>query len=186
MKILLVNNHTRHLEFLNKALAGHDMEVVVYQPGVDFNDSDKDLIILSGGGGEGLEINDTHHGRLWYSDEMEFILRTDKPILGICMGFEVISRAYGSAVTEMKELIQGFRKVTPTRSGLQRFQRDNLRQYEAHQWQVEDIDTKQFEVLAESSTGLEIIRHRRRPIIATQFHPEKGGTLKVQTLLNHL
>ena len=156
----------------------------MYQPGVEFNWQDKDLIVLSGGGGEGLEINDSApNGKLWYHDEMEFIMSCNKPILGICMGFEVIARAYGSKVEEMKDLVMGFRKLSTTRSGKTKLSRDFLKQYEAHQWHVSDVDTNQFDILAESKTGIEIIKHKTRPILATQFHPEKGGTLKIPQLI---
>jgi len=42
---------------------------------------------------------------------------------------------------------------------------------------------KGFRVLARSNTGIEIIEHKTRQILATQFHPEKGGTLKLANLL---
>jgi GMP synthase-like glutamine amidotransferase len=184
MKILIVNNHTQHLQHLNAALAGNELEVVMYQPGVKFNWEDKDLVVLSGGGGEGLEINDSvANGKLWYQDEMEFILACNKPIIGICMGFEVIARAYGSKIEEMKDLVLGFRQVNTTAKGKLELRKDKLRQYEAHKWHVEDIDTRQFDVLADSDTGLEIIKHKSRKIIATQFHPEKGGTISLTHLL---
>ena len=87
MKILLVNNHTAHLKDLSSALAEHEVEMQNYFPGINFNDQDKDLVILSGGGGEGLEVNDEYEpGRLWYQDEMNFVKTTTKPVLGICMG----------------------------------------------------------------------------------------------------
>lgn len=184
MKILLVNNHTQHLDYLNKALAGHDVEMVMYEPGVEFNCQDKDLVILSGGGGEGLEINDEHHGKLWYQDQMEFILNCDKPILGICMGFEVIARAFGAKVEPFGQLIMGFRKLTTTAKGQKLLGRPSLRQYEAHEWHIADIDQEQFDVLATSTSGLELIKHKHRPIMATQFHPEKGGSLKLAQLLS--
>ncbi|MDB5160639.1 MAG: type 1 glutamine amidotransferase [Candidatus Saccharibacteria bacterium] len=185
MKILVVNNHTQHLQYLTAALAGHELDIVVYEPGVILDESGADLVVLSGGGGEGLEINDSHQsGKLWYQDEMEFIMRCSKPIIGICMGFEVIARAYGSKVEEMSSLIMGFRKLTTTKGGKTAFSKESLRQYEAHQWHVEDINTKEFDVLAHSASGLEIIKHKRRPVLATQFHPEKGGTLKLKHLLS--
>jgi anthranilate/para-aminobenzoate synthase component II len=107
MKILLINNHTQHLSNLNQSLAGHQVEVQIYRPGLDFHAEDKDLVILSGGGGEGLEINDfIRRGKLWYQDEMDFILRTAKPIIGICMGFEVIARAHGSDIPKMDKLLE--------------------------------------------------------------------------------
>jgi GMP synthase-like glutamine amidotransferase len=184
MKILLVNNNTRHLKDLNRALEGHEVETVFYKPGVDFHWQDKDLIVLSGGGGEGFEINDYfNHGKLWYDDEMKLVLECQKPIVGICMGFEVITRAYGSKVEEMSSLIKGYKHLKTTGVGKKSFDRDSLKQYEAHLWHVQDVSSKEFEVLAESETGIEVIRHKRRPILATQFHPEKpAGTLSLPKL----
>jgi len=69
MKILLINNHTDYLSNVEKALAGHDVEVQIYQPGLKFNDQGKDLVVLSGGGGEGYELKDKRHGKLWYEDD---------------------------------------------------------------------------------------------------------------------
>lgn len=185
MKILLINNHTRHLNNLNRALAGHDVEIQLYQPGLKFHDEGKDLVILSGGGGEGLEIHDkSKKGKLWYEDQMEFVRKTDKPIIGICMGFEVISNAYGAQIKEMPKLIQGYKPVNLTQRGTKYLASNNLTQFESHFWQVTDVSANNFEVLAESETGIEVIKHRKKPIFATQFHPElPGGTLRLQNLL---
>jgi hypothetical protein len=60
MKILLVNNNTQHLNELKKSLAGHEVEIQDYKPGIWFHDVGKDIIILSGGGGEGREVHDFH------------------------------------------------------------------------------------------------------------------------------
>src|SRR4051794_34563457 len=116
MKILLVNNNTVHLKKLNQALAGNQVEMQIYKPGLDFHYEGKDLIILSGGGGEGLEISDEYTaGHLWYEDQMKFILSCKKPIIGICMGFEVIARAFGQSVPKMPGLLQGKAELKTTR-----------------------------------------------------------------------
>jgi len=183
MKILLINNHTLHLTELSAALNGHDVEVREYRPGMDFSCEDKDLVILSGGGGEGLEINDEHKpGQLWYDDQMRFIRSCQKPVLGICMGFEVISRAFGAQVKEMGYLIEKFVSFETTQAGQRQLGQAKLRQFEAHQWHVPEAP-QDFDVLAASPTGVEIIKHKARPIIATQFHPEKGGTLALDQLI---
>lgn len=187
MKILLINNNTRHLRALNKALIGHEVEIRKYRPGIVFNDADKDLVILSGGGGEGLEIYDrVARGKLWYQDQMSYVLTSDKPILGICMGFEVIASAYGAKVKQMPELVQGFMKLKTTTEGRQLFKNSDLKQYEAHQWHVEDVPGKDFDVLAKSKTGIEIIRHKDRPLLASQFHPEvSGGSITLDEMISH-
>ena len=185
MKILLINNHTDYLHNVQAALAGHEVETQVYKPGLKFNHEDKDLIVLSGGGGEGFELKDKHHGKLWYEDEMNFVLGCDKPILGICMGFEVISAAYGSKVEHIGKLVKGFRAAKTTPRGENHLSLANLKQFEWHRYGINQVSSKHFEVLAHSATGIEMIKHHSRPIIATQFHPEvEGGTLKVQNLLS--
>jgi GMP synthase-like glutamine amidotransferase len=109
MKILLVNNNTVHFNELIKALDGHEVEVQEYKPGIWFHDIGKDLIILSGGGGEGKELHDYHTpNERWYADEMRFVRTTDKPILGICMGFEIITAAFGAKIALMPKGIEKF------------------------------------------------------------------------------
>ncbi len=183
MKILVINNNTKHLPDLTAALAGHQVEIRNYRPGLDFGCDDKDLIILSGGGGEGLEIHDEHQpGKLWYADQMKFIRGCQKPIIGICMGFEVIARAFGARVEKLSQGLDGFTEFATTELGKQTLGKSRLKQFEAHDWCVPTAP-KGFEVLAESATGMEIIKHSVRPILATQFHPEKGGTLRLNQLV---
>jgi anthranilate/para-aminobenzoate synthase component II len=190
MRILLINNYqpgneTATYEALEAGLAGHDVRVQRYRPGLKFADDDRELVVLSGGGGEGSEIHDIYHkGKLWYEDQISYILSTGKPVLGICMGFEVIARAYGSSVVEMKDYVTGFRRSVSTKKGLQSFNKKILSQYENHKWRVPEVSSKYFEVLAESATGVEAVCHKTKPILATQFHPEKGGTLHLEKLLS--
>lgn len=189
MKILLVNNHTVHLNALQDSLSGHELEFLIYRPGVSFNVEDKDLVILSGGGGEGYEINDQdtkNPGKLWYNDEMDFVLQCDKPILGICMGFEIIAQAYGSHVKQLNRLVQGHMRLKTTKNGRIELNKKLIKQFESHEWHVPDVSTKHFDVLADSDTGIELIKHKNRPLLASQFHPEKGGTLTMHKLLQQI
>lgn len=176
MKILVVNNNTRHIKPLSNALAGHELEIVEYQPGVKFNCQGKDLVVLSGGGGEGREAVDIYtDGRHWYSDEMDFILTSPVPILGICMGFELICQAYGSRVEKMHTSVK---RVKTIKAGSKK-----LQQFNYHNWRISSVSNKHLEVLADSTTGIEMVRHKSRPILATQFHPELGGTLSLPSLI---
>lgn len=177
MKILLINNNTRHLPKLHAGLVGHEVEVVNYAPGVEFNSANKDCVILSGGGGEGREATDRHNGGdLWYKDEIEFILQSQVPLLGICMGFELICHAYGSRVELLSKDIMGVRDVRLV-SG------EEIKQFESHGRGILCVPSRELEVVADSETGIEIVKHKTRQIIGTQFHPELGGTLSLYELI---
>jgi GMP synthase-like glutamine amidotransferase len=188
MKILLVNNNTLHLNELLESLKGHDVEIQDYKPGIWFHDVGKDLVILSGGGGEGKELHDYHSpNHLWYEDEIRFIRTTDRPIIGICMGFEIIASAFGAKVVRMPKGIEKFATSKSTLKGRKYFAKKKLSQFEAHDWCVKRAPLRNFETLAKSKRGVEALKHKKRPIIATQFHPEvEGGTLSLGQLLKHI
>lgn len=181
MKILLINNNTQHLSNLRRALLGHGVEIQNYEPGIDFHWQGKDLVILSGGGGEGLEIDDhIEPGRLWYEDQIAFAKTCPIKMLGICMGFEVIAKAYGADVPKMNRVVQKLAPVKTTRKGQTVLAGKNFIQTEAHQWHVTNPPAG-FEVLADSDYGIEIIRQGNK--IASQFHPEASGVLKIADLV---
>ena len=190
MRILLIDNNTVHKQALKKSLVGHEVETLFYHPGLKINDADRDLVILSGGGGEGNEINDVSPaGDLWYKDEMKYVLEAKAPIIGICMGFEVICRAFGEKVDEMYDTVQGFRQLRTHGRGIT-VQRGKIKQYEAHKWRVQKVDNDKFDILAYSDDGVEMVAYKKkdRPaIIATQFHPEiEGGSIKLRQIVNTL
>lgn len=82
----------------------------------------------------------------------------------------------------MGKLHQGFFDIKATNKGQRRLPKNRLKQFESHRWAVTNMH-KDFEVLAESNTGIEVIKHKSKPIFATQFHPEVGGTLPLKELL---
>jgi anthranilate/para-aminobenzoate synthase component II len=187
MKILLVDNGTIHLQKIIDSFSGHEVEVVKYAPEVYFNDADKDLIVLSGGGGEGHEIDDKHtNDELFYDDQIKFVLKTKKPIIGICMGFEVIAAAFGARSEYVNAYFEQFKPVHLLESGIKLLGQKELSQYEAHHMGIRQL-SHPLAALAFSANGIEIIKHKTRPILGTQFHPEvPGGTLNLSKITNAL
>ncbi len=180
MKILIVKNPTRKLHYVTTALQGHQLEILDYKPGVKFNTAGKDLVILSGGGGEGREVGDKHkNGQLFYKDEIDFILKCDKPILGICLGFELIAHAHGAKIKKLDKGLEGLEPIQ-LKDGRE------VQQISSRDFYVPSVPAEHFEVLAESGYGIEMIKHKTRPIIATQFHPERGGTISLANLISSM
>jgi anthranilate/para-aminobenzoate synthase component II len=191
MKILLVNNHTEHLQAMLSSLSGHEVEIQNYRPGIDFHDDGKDLVILSGGGGEGLEITDkVSKSKLLYQDEMNFVRNTQVPVLGICMGFEVIVNSFGGKVFYQPKIVHGFRTHHLTDAGQRLLKHKVLKQVESHYWYVPEVPENELEVLARSGeTGaIEMVKydHEGKKILGTQFHPEEGGTINLPVLIASL
>jgi GMP synthase-like glutamine amidotransferase len=184
MKILLVDNNTKHFKSLTRALAGHDVEIQRYKPKIDFHHLDKDLIILSGGGGEGFEIDDKDkHGKLWYENQMNFIRNADKPVIGICMGFEVMAKAYGQEVPQLNGTVSRSTNINTTEHGWNLFDKHNFQQVESHSWYVPEAP-EGFLELARSTDGTEMIFNPDRRQVGVQFHPELPGSLRIHDLIH--
>jgi len=182
------------MDAITAQLAGHEVEVQNYQPGLDFHDQGKDLVILSGGGGEGLEIVDkVGPTKLLYEDEMEFVRSTNVPIFGICMGFEVIVKAYGGKVHYRPKLTYGQMNSYTTEKGQKAVGHKVINQVEAHYWYVPEVPRDKLEVLARSDSGIEMVsltdkmtQKTGKKVLASQFHPEEGGTISLKQMLAHL
>lgn len=182
MKILLIDNNTTYKQNLINSLRGHEFEIQTYAPGLNFHYEGKDLVILSGGGGEGREANDRlPTGELWYTDELQFILESTVPILGICMGFELICHAYGSKVEKLPRRIIGHKEISLRKRNS--VQKKIISQFKYHDWRIANTSSKHFEVKGVSRSGIEIVQHKTKPILATQFHPEIAGSYNLQKLV---
>ncbi|RLI99955.1 MAG: hypothetical protein DRP06_02685 [Candidatus Aenigmatarchaeota archaeon] len=83
MKILLVNNLTKHLEELQEILKPHKITTVHFQE-LPKNYSDFDYILLSGGSKYKVKNNEKI-----YKQEIELIKKSEIPVFGICLGFDI-------------------------------------------------------------------------------------------------
>lgn len=171
-EILVVNNNTKHLEPLLARLAMHyDIDVVDYRPGVVFN-KNVGMYLLSGGGGEGMEATDRQpDGSLWYEDEIRLIQETDKPLLGICMGHELICESYDAEVVQLPAPFIGWNNISTACHDLPPL----ITQFNSQEWSVPSVPPSLIE-RARSPRGVEIVEAPDRPIVGVQFHPELGGS----------
>lgn len=116
-------------------------------------------IILSG-----APVKDTI--ALCQPEKFSWIKKTQKPILGIGMGLQVIGVIFGLVLTRRIEI--GITQIktladNPLFSGV-------FKAYSLHNYCVESSD--EFEVLAESQCCVQALKHKEKPIYGTLFYPE--------------
>ena len=168
MKILLVDNGSSYIGQL-AALCRKFGKVRISFMG-QLENSSADLLVLSGGHQYAVVPHPAE-----FTSELALIRNFDGPIIGICLGFELLAYADGGELVRLDRTVHGVRQIhvvkpDPIFANHQQFQVS-----EAHRWAVKSV--RQFEVLATSPTGVEVVRHPARPIYGFQFHPEQvaGG-----------
>lgn len=166
MHIGIIDNGSRHTPLLKTMLGQHN-RISMYAPSQSSTlpEADIDLFILSG------SYIRPYYDSIYYS-EIELIKRVTKPILGICEGYELIAHTYGSEIKKLEYKRTGVRRldILNEKSELVRGI-DNLTVYEAHRFAIAKVPDE-FEAIAESESGIEIMKHKTKKVFGFQFHPE--------------
>jgi anthranilate synthase component 2 len=110
------------------------------------------------------------------------------PILGVCLGHQIIGQVFGSKIVQAKKLMHGkTSKIISKKTGILR----NLpKTFEATRYHSLIIDkkslTKEIEITAETKDGLIMgIQHKKYHVYGVQFHPESIKTkLGIKILKN--
>jgi len=101
----------------------------------------------------------------------EIILRGEVPILGICLGHQIVSRVYGSAMYYSEERRWNNVKILLNDQILEGLS-DTLLVWENHAYAVAKLP-EGFKLMASSSTTpIQMIKHESKTIYGVQFHPE--------------
>lgn len=166
MTTLLIDNTTKHLDELAHLLADYQIDTKPYYSLTENDLVRYDSFILSGGSSFPA-TSDFHDLTL----EKQLISTTNKPVVGICFGFELIAHVFGSTLKRIETKRKGIIPLTklhddPIFSGLK-----DIQVYEAHRYVVDKLGNELIP-LASSVDGIEIIRHQYHPIYGVQFHPE--------------
>jgi GMP synthase-like glutamine amidotransferase len=177
MRTLIIDNYLpnspqiENLYNVMKNITVHTVEIKDYSSihaGEDFKLHD--VIIISGSQRKLAEpgILDT------FRSEVDFIRSTQKPLLGICFGHQLLAMAFGAEVMNMGAKVEGYYMV-------QRFSDNEIFEglgerflvCESHEEMVVDVPFD-FELLGNSlQCPIEVIKHSSLPIFGVQFHPER-------------
>ena len=127
---------------------------------------DPDGIIISPGPGHPLDRREV-------GNSPEIVLEAEVPVLGVCLGHQIIATAFGGKVDRVKPR---HGKASPVRHdgrGVFRGVKNPLKAGRYHSLAVLEVP-KGFDVTAVSLDDSVVmgIRHRKLPIEGLQFHPE--------------
>ena len=118
-----------------------------------------DRIILSG---TALKDNTS----LNQPEKFAWIKDVKTPVLGICAGMQTIGQVFGLHLIECLEL--GMVEMTTLKENP--LFASTFKAYSLHNYSVEA--SEEFELLAESSSCLQSLKHKQKPIFGVLFHPE--------------
>ena len=112
------------------------------------------------------------------------------PILGVCLGHQIIGQVFGSKIVQAKKLMHGkTSKIISKKLGILK----NLpKSFEATRYHSLIIDKKSLpkhlEITAESKDGLVMgVQHKKYDVHGVQFHPESIKTkLGIKILKNFI
>ena len=101
------------------------------------------------------------------------------PILGVCLGHQIIGQIFGSKIVQAKKLFHG--KTSKIISYNKGILKDIPKNFEATRYHSLIIDkktlSKDLEITAETNDGIIMgISHRKYDIHGVQFHPESIKT----------
>jgi GMP synthase-like glutamine amidotransferase len=168
MNILLIDNGSAYITELKRLLSSHNVTHIKYNLADLATAGRYDLIILSGGHTFSVVNHD-----LMYEKELDIIKKSLRPILGICLGSQLIAHAYGAKIEKMDYKEHGMVKMEIIQSDriFKGIEETSVQVFENHRWVIREVPPV-FDVLATSKDGIEVIKHCMRPIYGFQFHPE--------------
>ena len=112
------------------------------------------------------------------------------PILGVCLGHQIIGQVFGSKVIQAKKLMHG--KISTIKSNKIGILKNLPKRFDATRYHSLIIDkktlSKDLEITAETTDGIIMgIKHKRFNIHGVQFHPESIKTpLGIKILKNFI
>ena len=186
MKIILIDNYDSFTFNLFHYLSSFKINVEVVRndkiTSTEIIKQKYDKIVISPGPG-----NPNQSGNC-----LKIVKSLDKniPILGVCLGHQIIGQVFGSKIVQAKKLMHGkTSKIISKKTGILK----NLPKiFDATRYHSLIIDkktlSKDLEITAETKDGLIMgIKHKKYNVHGVQFHPESIKTkLGIKILKNFI
>jgi GMP synthase-like glutamine amidotransferase len=176
LRIAVVNNYRRRrykgyrLARTIATISNSAPEVVDHGEASLSTVTDADAVVMSGGDGI-LSVPETAER---YAGVLRLLHEFPGPILGICLGHQLLGVAFGSRVVRLPSRRTGFNPIRildhdPLFMGLP----PEIWVRESHQEIIDQL-MPEFHLLAQADGyEVEAVRHAHRPVYGVQFHPER-------------
>ena len=170
MKILLIDNFdsfTFNLVHLLSETLECQTEVISYSDFIIDCLNGFDAMVISPGPGKPREYQ-----------KYGILKEYDLPILGICLGMQVLNELYGGRTDILDYCIHG--QTDEIQMSGQQF---SVARY--HSLYIQKV-ADDFDIIAQNKQGIPMaIKHKRKPLIGYQFHPESFMTKEGQFFINY-
>jgi GMP synthase (glutamine-hydrolysing) len=165
MKILVVNNYGQYNHRIHRTLHYLNIpsEMIPNSLSIDeINEKKPTGIVL--GGGPSIERS---------GNCLKYVKELNHPILGICLGHQIIAKAFGGEIGPAG--IESYAKIEITiedENDIFKGLGKKMRVWASHKDEVKSLPND-FKLLASSSIcEFEAMKHGTKPIYGIQFHPE--------------
>ncbi len=178
VKIIVINNYGQTCHLIRRAVGDLEQEVELMKNTSSIDEileKEPDGLILSGG-----PTLDRAGNCVAYIREIEL------PILGICLGHQVMAQAYGGAIRtgaaggyaavdieilEENDILKGLGHMTKV--------------WASHADEVSKLPSDFVRLARSSICEIEAMKHRLKPLYGVQWHPEVSHTERGNDLLRN-
>lgn len=172
MKVLIVDNGTHYKKRLQSLVDKHDIAWVPLEDlDPETHSQGIDLIVLSGAYKTYAVKN---HAHSIYAKERELIHKARVPVIGICLAAQLIAYLYGARLSTLpgERRLKGIKRIWNVKTTpFNFFDYQGGRVWSSQRWRITDLPDE-LECWCASSEGVEVFRHKQKPIYGLQFHPE--------------
>ncbi len=185
--ILIVDNHSKNVPLIESILKKQGVAHVTKNQKALLKTLDKQKykgVILSGG----LPLLDEKISFNSIRADIACLVNYDVPILGICVGHEIIGAACGAELVKLKEhsWIPNLKVRILSKEKIFAGLPDAIRVYEHHSRYLKNVPRELVVAASSRKDRIEAVFHTEKPIFGLQFHPEKSGMHGAKIFRNFL
>jgi len=173
MRVILVDNGTLYKKKVLRLLQEMDVVAVAHQEiDLDILKQDFDLIVLTGA----YNSNSVkYYGDKLWAKEQELIRAAKVPLIGICLGAQLIAYNYGAKLSFVPggKRLKGLKRIwNVKKTPFDFFRYYGATVFNSQRWRITELPSV-LDCWCASNEGVEVFRHIKKPIYGLQFHPER-------------